>query len=115
MSWTQRLHPASRTPPLSQVQAAAQNLADLIGLPQGKARVAFQAVADVALLGTVAVSGTLATIHLYRALFPRRKQEHPAPEAAVGDGAPPRRRGPPPAPAVADPHDGHEHRGHPSR
>jgi hypothetical protein len=92
MSWTSRMgHPAG-TPPLSQVQAAVENLADLFGVPEGgKTRIVFKAAADVALLGTVVVSGTLASVHLYRSLFRKPKDDKPTPAAAAGDGAPPRR------------------------
>ena len=95
MSWSNRVRHPSATPPLHQAQAAAQNLAEQAGhiLP-GKARVVFQTVSDVALLGTVVISGALAAIHLCRTLFPRHKQDHSDPEPAGGDRSPPRRRGP---------------------
>ena len=52
MNWANRVYHPSGTQPLSQVQAAAWNLADLFGVPpNGKARVVFQAVADVAQQG----------------------------------------------------------------
>ena len=107
--WQHRVHPPSGSPPLSQVQAAVKNLADLFGVPaNSKARVAFQAVADVALLGAVVVSGTLATVHLYRTLL-RRHKEKDAPEPTAGDGAPPHR--PRTARAMAGGQDGHEKSG----
>jgi hypothetical protein len=45
----------------------------------------------VAILGTVLISGALAAVHLYRALFPQHKDAHPGPEPAGGDRVPPRR------------------------
>jgi len=90
-SWQHRVrHPAGA--PLNQVQAAARNLAEQAGLAPGKAQVVFQTVADVALLGTVVVSGALAAVHLYKALFPKHKEDQRAPEPAGGDRSPPRRR-----------------------
>ena len=56
--WTHRAR-RPPVPPLQDVQAAAENLAEQAGLAPGKSRVVFQAVADVALLGTVLVSGAL--------------------------------------------------------
>jgi hypothetical protein len=106
--WQQRARPTSGTPGLSQVQAAVENLADLMGIhPDSKARVAFQAITDVALLGTVVISGALATVHLYRSLFRKHKEDKPTLEAAPGDGAPPRRHDPH-AIALADGRDGPE-------
>ncbi|HTU22719.1 MAG TPA: hypothetical protein VMG10_32060 [Gemmataceae bacterium] len=93
MSWASRVRHPSGEPPLQDVQKAAQNLAEQAGIAPGKTRVVFQTVADVALLGTVVISGLLATIHLYKSLFPRHKENHPVPEPAGGDRSPPPRRG----------------------
>jgi hypothetical protein len=94
-SWRQRIHHPSGSPPLSQVQVAVENLADLFGVPaSSKARVVFQAVADVALLGTVVVSGALATVHLYRTLSRRHKEELQTREPADGAETTPHRHGP---------------------
>lgn len=111
--WSHRVRRPA-TPKLQEVRAAAQNLAEQAGLPHGKTQVVFQTVADVALLGTVVISGALAAVHLYRTLFPKRKEEHPVPEPAAGDRSPPRRRGPR-ATATADHHGGHEDGGYRSR
>jgi hypothetical protein len=108
MSWANRIRHPSRTPPMQQVQAAAQNLADQVGIAPGKTRVVFQTVADVALLGTVVISGALAAIHLYRTLFPKHKESPHYPEAASAGGMPPRRHSPR-ATASADYHGGYEH------
>jgi hypothetical protein len=86
MSWASRF----RT---QEVQDAARNLADQVGIPSGRVRLAFQTVTDVALLGTVAVTGALAAVHLYKSLFPKHTKEDPhRPQPAGGDGAPPRHR-----------------------
>jgi hypothetical protein len=98
--------------PLQEVQAAAQNLANQAGLCPGKARVVFQTVADVALLGTVLVSGALATVHLFKALFPQHKEHPPSTQPAGGGREPTRRRGPG---ATAPDHVGYEDDGPRSR
>ncbi len=80
-----------------------QNLADLSSVPpNGKTRVVFQTVADCAVIATVVISGALAAVHLYKALFPRHKEDHPTPEPAAGNRSPPRRPGPRVATAAAD-------------
>jgi hypothetical protein len=108
MSWANRFR-------LQEVQKAASNLADQIGVPSGNMRVVFQTVTDVAVLGTVAVSGALAAVHLYKALFPKHKNEDEhGHEPAGGHGSPPHRRGHR-AMAFADGHEGHEKDGHRSR
>jgi len=94
MSWASRVRHPEGEPPLQDVQRAAQNLAEQAGIAPGKARVVFQTVADVALLGTVVISAVLATTHLYKTLFPRNKESHPVPEPAGGGRSPPRHRGP---------------------
>ena len=93
MSWASRVHHSRATPPLRQVQAAAENLADQAGLPPGRARAVFQTVTDFAVIGTVVLSGALAAVHLYKTLFPRHKNDQPAPEPAGGNRSPPRRPG----------------------
>jgi len=101
MSWSSRIRHPAGTPPLAEVQSAVRNLAGQAGIAPGKMRIVFQTVSDVALLGTVFISGTLAAVHLYKALFPRHKEDHPTPEPAGGNRSPPRRRNPL-APASAD-------------
>jgi hypothetical protein len=93
MSWTSRVHRSIGTPSLRQAQDAAENLADQAGIAPGKARVAFQTVTDAALLGTVVISGMLAAVHLYKALFPRHREDQAKPEPAGGHRSPPRRPG----------------------
>jgi hypothetical protein len=111
MSWTHRLRPTTVSPELQQVRAAAQDLAQQAGHAPGRSRVIFQTVADCALLGTAVIGGALASVHLWRALFPKHKENPHDPEPAGSDHSPPRRRGPPVATAFADRHDDHEHRG----
>jgi hypothetical protein len=96
------------------VRDAARNLAEQAGVAPGKARVVFQTVADIALLGTVLVSGALATVHLFKALHPRHKEDHPGPEPAGGDRSPPHHPGPHTA-AAADGYGGYKDDGVRSR
>ena len=110
MNWTSRIRYPAGTPPLRQVEAAVENLADQAGIAPGKMRVVFQTVADVTLVGIVVISGALAAVHLYKTLFPRHKESHPAPEAAGGNRSPPRRPGPR-ATAAADDRGGYEEDG----
>jgi len=110
MSWANRLRHPSATPPLRQVQSAARNLADQAGLVPGKTRVLFQTVADCAVIATVVLSGALAAVHLYKALFPRHKEDHPTPQPAAGNRSPPRRPRPRLATA-ADDHGGYREDG----
>jgi hypothetical protein len=112
MSWTNRVSHSPRTPPLRQVQAAAENLADHAGIAPGRTRVVFGIVTDVVILTSAFIGGALGAVHLWKMLSSKHKDDPHRPEPAAGDGAPPRRRGPPVATAFADRHDGHDHRGH---
>jgi hypothetical protein len=112
--WTRRVRRPATPPNLHEVRAAAENLAEQAGMARGKRQLVFQTVADVVLLGTVVISGALAAVHLYRALFPRHKEDHHGPEPAGGGHLPPRRRGPR-ASATADHHGEHEEDGYRSR
>jgi hypothetical protein len=112
--WVDRVRRQSETAPVQEVQNAARNLAEQAGIAPGKIRVVFQTVADVALVGTVVISGALAAVHLYRTIFPRHKEDHPAPEPTGGDHLPPRRRGRH-ATAAAEDRGGYENDGYRSR
>lgn len=114
MSWTNRVPSSSRTPPLRQVQAAAQNLADQAGIAPGRARVAFQIVTDVAILTSALIGGTLGAVHLWKTLFPKHREDRPAPETAGGNRSPPR-SGSSTAMAFADGRDGRPERSRRSR
>lgn len=94
MSWTNRMHQPSRTPPLRQVEAAAQNLAEQAGIASGNSRLVFQIVTDAVILTSALIGGTLGAVHLWKTLFPKHKENHPAPEQAGGNRSPPRRPGP---------------------
>jgi len=78
---------------LQQVRYAAQDLANQAGRTPGKARIVFQTVADCALIGTVVISGILASVHLWRALFPRNSEHRRTGQTqpAGNDRPPPRR------------------------
>lgn len=91
MSWTRRIRRPSGQA-LEEAHSAARNLADHVA--PGKARVAFETVADVAIIGSVVIGGALGLVHLFKALCPRHKQEHTGPEPAGSDRSPPRRPGP---------------------
>ncbi len=67
--WSRRIRPPAGPPELQQIRDAAQELAQQASRAPGKARVVFQTVADCAMIGTVVVSGALASIHLWKALF----------------------------------------------
>jgi hypothetical protein len=112
--WVDRVRRQSETPPMQEVQKAARNLAEQAGIAPGKIRVVFQTVADVALVGTVVISGALAAVHLYKTIFPRHKEDHPAPEPAGSGHSQPRRRGRH-ATAAADGRGGYENDGIRSR
>jgi len=91
--WTHRVPRPPGPQELTHVRYAAQDLANEAGRARGKARIVFQTVADCALIGTVVISGILASVHLWRALFPRNSEHcrtgHPEP--AGNDRPPPRR------------------------
>jgi len=91
--WSHRVLRPPGPQELQQVRYAAQDLAHEAGRAPGKAKIVFQTVADCALIGTVVISGVLASVHLWRALFPRHS-EHPQSghtEPAGNGRSPPRR------------------------
>lgn len=108
MSWTDRIHRSPRTPPMRQVQEAAENLADQAGIAPGKTRVVFGIVTDVAILTAALTGAALGAVHLWKTFFPKPKENPRDPEPAGSDHSPPRRRGPPVATAFFDRHDGHD-------
>jgi hypothetical protein len=111
MSWTQRVSHSPRTPPLRQVQAAAENLADHAGIAPGRTRVVFGIVTDVVILTSAVIGGALGAVHLWKNLFPKHKDDPHNHEPAGSDHSPPRPRGPP-SPSFADRHDGRDHQCH---
>jgi hypothetical protein len=106
MSWTNRVRHSPGTPPLRQVQRAAENLADQAGIAPGKARVVFQTVMDVTIITSAAIGGVVGAIHLWKTLFPKHKQNQQSPEPASGGNLPPRHRGLHTTTASPDDHDG---------
>jgi hypothetical protein len=93
--WAHRVRPAPGPRDLEALHDAAQDLAEQAGRPPGQGRNAFQTVYNVALLATVVLSGALAGVHLYKALFPRQREDrHERSAELPGDSPaqPPRRR-----------------------
>ncbi len=81
--WTSRVNRPTGRPvgprELQEVRDAVRDMVDQsVHLP-ARTSVIFQNVANVALIGTALISGALASVHLWRALFPR----HAAPHADV--------------------------------
>lgn len=56
---------------LQDVRDAVRDLVDQSGHLPGRTSIIFQNVANVALVATAVISGALASVHLWRALFPR--------------------------------------------
>lgn len=108
MSWTNRVRHSPGSPPLRQVQEAAENLADQAGIAPGKTRVVFGIVTDVAILTAAVTGAALGAVHLWKTLFPKPKQNQHSSEPAGGGDGPPRRRGPHAATASPDHQDGRQ-------
>jgi hypothetical protein len=90
--WRRRVGPASGPRELQQLRDAAQDIAQQADHVPGRARVVFQTVADCAIIGTAVISGVLASIHLFKALFPRQREDRHEPSAAPDGGREPPRR-----------------------
>jgi hypothetical protein len=73
--WTQRVRHAPGPRELKEVSDAARDLADQAQHTPGRTGPVFAKVTSVAILTTAALSGALAAVHLWKALFPRH-QEH---------------------------------------
>src|ERR1700684_3626940 len=91
--WTRRVRRPLGPMELRQVRDAAEELAEQARNAPPRSRVVFQTVSEVAMIGTVLITGALAAVHLWRALVPRHPESRPtsAPETAGADGSPPRR------------------------
>jgi len=76
--WTRRVRPPAGPQELQQIRDAANELARQAGRAPGKAKIVFQTVADYALIGSVVISGALASVHLFKALFSQHPTQHPA-------------------------------------
>jgi hypothetical protein len=109
--WTRRVRGPARSQELQDLRNAAQDLADQARHAPGRTGPVFKNVADIAIIGTAMIGGALATVQLWKALFPghhKSRQGTPAEPASAGR-SPPRHREP--HAAVAD---GNES-DHPSR
>ncbi len=105
--WTRRIRRPPEPDPLQELRAAGQDLAQQARHAPGRTGIVFQNVANVAIIGTALLSGALATVHLWRAIFPRQhepRQGAPT-EPASGGQIPPRRRQPHMALADGDEND----------
>jgi hypothetical protein len=91
--WSHRVRRPVGPQELQQLRDAAQDIAQQSGHAPGRVRVVFQTVADCAFIGTAVISGALASIHLWKALFPRPHEEHRDHSAETsGNGREPPRR-----------------------
>jgi hypothetical protein len=87
--WSHRVRPPGPSE-LQAVRDAARDIGQQAGRAPGRTGVIFRTVANCTLLGTAVISGALASVHLWRALFPRHKEHAHGPEAAPGGaGRPP--------------------------
>ena len=73
--WKGRVRRAPGPLELESLRDATQNIADQANRPPGRTGPVFEKVTSVAILTTAALSGALAAVHLWKALFPRH-QEH---------------------------------------
>jgi hypothetical protein len=90
--WSRRVGRASGPRELQQLRDAVQDIARQAGHAPGRARVVFQTVADCAIIGTAVISGVLASIHLWKALFPTKRVDRHDTSPARDDGREPPRR-----------------------
>ncbi len=96
--WSNRVRPQppAISPEMQQVRNAAHDLSQQAHHAPGRAGMVFRTVADCALIGTAVISGALASVHLWKALFPRHddRREHrgrePQPQGS-GEDRPPHR------------------------
>jgi hypothetical protein len=82
--WTHRVGPAPVPRELESLRDAAQDLAD-----QARPGPVFAKVTSVAILTTAVLSGVLAAVHLWKALFPRHQEQHHRPEPRHRAAQPP--------------------------
>jgi hypothetical protein len=73
--WARKVRRPPGPQELAQVRDAAQDIARQAAHAPGKARIVFQTAADVAIIGTAVISGALATVGLWKALF-RQHSKH---------------------------------------
>jgi hypothetical protein len=91
--WTRRVRRPVGPQELQALRDAMQDISQQAGHAPGRARVIFQTVADCAIIGTAVISGALASIHLWKALFPKKREDKHelSPEAGSSGREPPRR------------------------
>jgi hypothetical protein len=94
--WSQRVRPQppAISPEMQQVRNAAIDIAQQAGHAPGRTGTVFRTVADCALIGTAVISGALASLHLWKALFPKphdNGQGHEPQPQESGNDRPPRR------------------------
>jgi hypothetical protein len=94
--WSRRIRRTPGPQELQQLRDAAHDIADQSRHVPGRARLVFSTVAECAIVSTAVISGVLASIHLYKALFPKQHDDHSnrSPEPASSGREPPRRRAP---------------------
>jgi hypothetical protein len=92
--WTRRVRRAPGSREIQELRDAALDIAEQGRRSPGRGRVAFQTVADCAIIGTAVLSGVLASVHLWKALFPPPREDRHGrwPEPAGTDREPPYRR-----------------------
>jgi hypothetical protein len=63
--WTQRVRPPSGPQELQQIRQAGEQLGQHAGRAPGRARVIFQTVSEIAVVGSITIGGILALYHLW--------------------------------------------------
>jgi hypothetical protein len=91
--WARRVRRPPGPRELDEFRDAAEALADESRRAPGQGRLAFQTISDAAILGTVLISGALAAVHLFRALYLRHREDHPGPNPMGAGREPPQQRG----------------------
>ena len=90
-SWQHRVTRGPVNYHLQAARNAARDLAEQAGsIFPSKGQMVFKTVTDVAILGTILVSGALAAVHLWNALSAKHKEQH-SPEPSGSGSVPPRR------------------------
>jgi hypothetical protein len=74
--WSHRVRSPSTTPGLQEVRDAAYDLADHARHTPGSSGPVFHSVAEIVFIGTAVLTGTLALIHLWKALYPPQHAPH---------------------------------------
>jgi hypothetical protein len=85
-NWTGRVGGPARPQELQDLRAAVQDLAQQAHRAPGSTGIVFQNVANVAIIGTALIGGALATMQLWKALFPRNHEPRQGTSAEPGNG-----------------------------